>query len=643
MLDGRTVHVADVQADQTNSRWAARSQGEGVRAHFSVPFIRDGVAIGTINLRRTEVQLFTERQVALLETFADQAVIAIENTRLFEAEQARSRELQESLEYQNATSEVLNVISRSPSELQPVLDTIVATASRLCQADYAIICKLDEEKLSLVASYGAQPDFVEFLKTNPPALSPDTLNGRTVLERRTVYIEDTHTDPRYKWHEASELGNYRTTLGVPLLRKGEAMGVISLVHKSVKAFSAKQVELVTTFADQAVIAIENARLFEEVQARTRELTEALEYQTATADVLKAISRSTFDLQTVLDTLVKSAARLCNADAGILFRREGTTYKITASCGYSRQFQEYHEGHPITPGRGTVVGRTAVEGKTIHIPDVLADQEYTFLEAQRLGNYRALLGVPLLREGNPIGALALTRVEPRPFTDKQIELVTTFADQAVIAIENTRLLDELQSRTHELARSVEELRALGQVGQTVSSSLDLKVVLPRILEHACAMSETGGGAIYVFDKARGEFDLEAGHNMSEELIAAVREHPIRLGESVVGQCAERREAVQFEDLTKAPPHPLIDMHIKSGVRALLAVPLLHQDQVVGALVVRRRQPGAFPESNRHSDADLCQSVGDRRAQCPAVPRDRGEGPPARDCEPAQVAVRRQHEP
>ena len=279
-----------------------------------------------------------------------------------------------------------------------------------------------------------------------------TLVGRTAAACRPVHIPDATVDPDYGWAESIKRGHFRTMLGIPLLREGEPIGVIAICRKHVQPFADKQVALVTTFADQAVIAIENVRLFDEVQKRTEDLAESLQQQTATADILKVISRSTFDLQTVLNALVVSAVRLCEAEHAFVFRRQGDTFHLAASHGYAPDYQDFMRQQTISPGRNTVVGRTALEGKTVHIPDILEDREFTWAEFVRRGGWRTALGVPLMREGVPIGVMALSRSQPRPYTDKQIELVTTFADQAVIAIENVRLFDEIQDKSRQLAEA-----------------------------------------------------------------------------------------------------------------------------------------------------------------------------------------------
>ncbi|MGB8157463.1 MAG: GAF domain-containing protein, partial [Pseudolabrys sp.] len=344
---------------------------------------------------------------------------------------------------------------------QTVLNTLVESAAQLCEADLANIWRPKDGAYRLAASYGVTSRYKEYLENKQfletIGIEPGrgTVVGRTLLEGKTVHVHDVQADPDYKL--SGVIGGYRTMLGVPLLRQGVPIGVIVLHQSIVRPFTDKQIELVETFADQAVIAIENVRLFDEVQTRTRELSESLQQQTATADVLKVISRSAFDLRTVLNTLVESAARLCDADMASIPRQTGAIFDHVATFGYPRDFQEFLQRNPISPGRGTVTGRAVLEGKTIHIPDVLDDPEYSFIEGQKTGGYRTTLGVPLMREGAAIGVLNLTRSEVRPFTDKQIELATTFADQAVIAIENVRLFQSVEARTRELAKSLEDLR------------------------------------------------------------------------------------------------------------------------------------------------------------------------------------------
>ena len=337
-----------------------------------------------------------------------------------------------------------------------------------------------------------------------------------------------------------------------------------------------------------------AGLEQKVELRTRELSESLAQQTATADVLKVISRSTFDLNSVLQTLVESAARLCEADKATITRQRDGAFYRAETYGFSPEFTEYVKGLPVEPERGTLAGRVLLEGKVIHIPDVLVDSEYTWTDAQKLGGFRTMLGVPLLREGTPIGVLGLSRAEVRPFTEKQIELVTTFADQAVIAIENVRLFDDVQARTRELGQSVEELRALGEVTQAVNSTLELQTVLSTIVAKAVQLSDTEAGSIYVADPGTDEFHQRATHGMSDELIAELNRQDIGIGEKTIADAAEHRAPVQFSDLREQGPSATRDILLRAGYRALLVVPLLGTEGIIGVLVVRRKARGAFPK-------------------------------------------------
>jgi two-component system, NtrC family, sensor kinase len=311
-------------------------------------------------------------------------------------------------------------------------------------------------------------------------------------------------------------------------------------------------------------------------------------------VLKVISRSTFDLPTVLNTLTESAARLCVADKGIVLLRDGDVYRLVANYGFSPEALQYAAEHPLRPDRGSTTGRAAIEGRAIHIRDVLADPEYRATGAQQAFGYRTALGVPLLREGATIGVFFLSRGQVNLFTEKQVELVTTFADQAVIAIENARLFDEVQARTRELAQSVGELRALGEVTQAVNSTVDLETVLTTIVAKATQLSSTEAGAIYDFDDAHQEFGLRATYGLDDTVAAELRNRHIRIGEGAISDAVERRMPIQIPDI-QDDPSATLDIIVRAGFRALLLVPLLSSDRIVGALVVRRKQPGEFPKN------------------------------------------------
>jgi GAF domain-containing protein len=449
ILERRIIQISDALAPDTPENTRRAGYAGEFRSITFVPLLREGIGIGTIILTHPEAGFeLSPKQLALVQTFADQAVIAIENVRLF-------NETQEALEQQTAISDVLRVISSSPGDVGPVFASVAEHAARICEAQIVDILIIVDGRLQYAAEFG------EFGRLQPGETAPlnrDSVMGRSICDKQPVHVVDLQSmdhDLPLGREYAFALG-HRTTLAVPLIREDCALGTILVRRTEVRPFDDRHVALLKTFADQAAIAIENARLLNELHQRTDDLSESLQQQTATADVLKVISRSAFDLQTVLDTLVESAARLCDADEGTIFQPRDGVYRLAASCGISPKRREFFDNHSFRPGTETTTGRVLLEGKTIHIEDSQADPNYRLSDPEPV---RTRLGVPLLREGAPIGVFVLgRRGEARPFNQQQIDLVQTFADQAVIAIENVRLFDEVQAKTEELATSLDDLRA-----------------------------------------------------------------------------------------------------------------------------------------------------------------------------------------
>jgi GAF domain-containing protein len=441
LIDGADfAHFPDIA--EVDDPTARATVDAGIRTLLAVALRKDGKLLGQIVAARLEVRPFSDKEIALLQGFAAQAVIAIENARLLGELRQRTDDLTESLEYQTATSELLEVISRSTSDIQPVLDAMLASAARLCDTHFGTIAVRQGDVFRRLAILGYTPEVEQALRSQPVRPGRDSVSGRALLERQVVQVADLAADPEFAVPELVRFDDLRTTLGVPLLRDGEPIGVIAFTRNRVEPFTERQIALIETFADQAVIAMENARLL-------GELRESLEQQTATSDVLSTISRSSVDLPTVLNTLVETVARLCRADQAYMFRRQEGLHHLVASHGISDETKEYMLTNPFTPDRGNTSGRALIERRTVHIPDVLADPEYTYREGQKIAGFRTMLGIPLMREDAILGVFVASRTHVEPFSDKEIALASGFADQAVIAIENARLFEELRDRQAEL--------------------------------------------------------------------------------------------------------------------------------------------------------------------------------------------------
>jgi signal transduction histidine kinase/signal transduction protein with GAF and PtsI domain len=587
VIDRAVVHIEDMAAVPESEFPEGREYHRryGHRTILSVPLVKDDKALGVILLRRSEVRPFDAKHIELVKAFADQAAVAIDNLRLSSELKARNAELMEALEQQAATAEILKVISSSPTDIQPVFNAIAGSAARLCDASEVVIRRIDGDVMSLAAHLGS----VGVIRSAIP-ISRRTVAGRAVLERRTIHVRDV-LEPHFRVEYPDggprmfQGAPFRTLLVVPLVRESTAIGMIAVRRQDVRPFSEKQIKLLETFAAQAAIAIENVRLFNETK-------EALEQQIATADILKVISGSPTDIKPVFDVLVRTAARLCDASDVAIRRVDGDVLRIAAHVG---PVPTQLDAVPI--GRGSVGGRAVLERRTIHVhdavdPDALA--EYPDSAPARLQNraYRTLLIVPLLRGNAAIGAIGMRRQEARPFSDKQIKLLETFAAQAVIAIENVRLFKELQARNAEITEALEQQMATLEILKVISDSpTNVQPVFNAVVQNAARICDATNASLH---RVEGDVMRHVANYGSVTTLQLGETRPITRG-SLTGRAITGRETIHVNDALAVAETEFPDSRLaieRQGIRTSLSVPLLRGESVLGAIVVRRAEVRPF---------------------------------------------------
>jgi GAF domain-containing protein len=588
ILSGHAVQVAPcVDNPAAPPKTAEIARLVGFNSVIAAPMIREGKVIGAISTSHRDAVPFNDKQTGLIKTFADQAVIAIENVRLF-------NETKESLERQTATAEILKVIASSPSDVQPVFEAILDGATRLCHAHLAVMNLFDGEHYRTVALRGGGPEFAQWA-LGRGAFKPTEGLARLVQARQAYQHADVRDSDSFRAGgenavKFAELGGARTLLVVPLLKEGQLLGNIAIYRPEVRPFEQKQVELVGTFASQAVIAIENVRLFNETK-------DALEQQTATAEILQVISSSPTDTQPVFEAIVQAGLRLFPDSTVLMTIPGGAQVRAVAVANRDpERAKATWNRFPIALSRDRLHGAAILDGALIDFPDVEAETEGRFAPGARnflASGQRAITIAPMMCGDGAIGAISVSRLNPGRLGEKQIALLRTFAAQAVIAIENVRVFKELEARTGALTRSVEQLTALGEVGQAIGSTLDLDTVLKTIVQRAVQLTGLDGGTIYEYDERSGEFNLRATENLSDELVEMLRETPMRRGEGVIGRAVETGEPIEIADMRdESYQSPRRDFLIKAGYRALLVVPLRREDHIIGALAVNRKAPGHF---------------------------------------------------
>jgi signal transduction histidine kinase len=610
ILTRSVFHVPDTEDAATIEHVQQTGRLLGIRSVIAVPMLYEANAVGAIVVTRHAAGPFSDADIELLRTFTDQAVIAIENVRLFTELQEKNRvltqahaQVTEALEQQTATAEILRVTSGSPTDIQPVFDTIARSAMRLCDGAFAVVVRYDGDLMHLGAYAHVTTEGAKLLQQNYPRRpGRDHIAGRAIVEGTVIHVTDVQADAEYE-PVYQHVHRHRSSLAVPMLRDDRPIGVIAIARLEVRPFTDQEVTLLQTFADQAVIAIENVRLFTELQEKNRALTEAhaqvtesLEQQTATSEILRVISSSPTDVGPVFHSIVTSGRRLCEAHHCALIGFDGETLCLLAMDSFTPMGEEaMRRAFPYRANRTGTAGRAVLDRRVVHIPDVMDDPDYAFKDVATTAGYRGHLGIPMFRGADVIGVLITSRTEPGPFSEAQISLLKTFADQAVIAIENVRLFKELEARTADLTRSVEQLTALGEVGRAVSSTLDLETVLTTIVARAVELSGLDGGVVFEYDDSAQEFVQRVATETGPVLAEARRTTRIRKGEGVLGRTAITLEPVQVPDITERGAYEgrLRETLIAAGIRAILAVPMVREGQLIGCLAVTRNRPGEFP--------------------------------------------------
>jgi signal transduction histidine kinase len=596
VLQRRSVNVRDLGAAAARRRFpetvaSARPPRRG--SVLAVPVLLDGEALGAVVVGRRRVEPFGPADGGLLRAFADHAAVAVQSAR-------RGAALAATLDQRVAEAEILGVISRSPGDLQPVFEGIVESARRLLHAHTATVTRVAAGQLELVAYTRTDPAADAMLQSRfpQPVRSNPGIHARAIRERAVLNVEDTETDPRLA--EANRAyaraRGYRSWVTVPLVHQGQAVGTIAVTRREPGGFSPEEIGLLRTFAGQAVIAIENVRLFGELQARNRDLTEALERQTATADILRVISETRGSAQPVFDAIAASALRLLHGTSVVVTRVFGDRMEL-AALRPPRSEEVVRRVIQETPrGPGRYVWAAVLDREVKQIADVeAAGVDPDLVVTARVRGWRANISVPMLQDGEPVGVIFVARETPGLFTPQQVELLRTFADQAAIAVKNAALFTDVQARTAELQRSVDQLTALGEVGRAVSSTLDLETVLTTIVSRAVELSGLDGGVVFEYDEAAQEFIHRAQAGTGGPLAPARRITRIRTGEGVVGRTGLTLAPVQLPDITAPGAYvgPNRDNLIQSGIRAVVAVPMVYEGRLVGSLAVTRNRPGAFP--------------------------------------------------